>query len=62
MASSTASGIDNITNAVNNLSEQHDKTLLLSRLLMEETPETVVEKVYNQYNTAMGSNNIDETK
>lgn len=60
MASSTASGIDSTTNAINNLSEQNDKTLLLLRLLMEEMPETVVEKVYNKYNTLMGSNNIDE--
>ena len=62
MASSTASGIDNHTNAINNLSEQNDKTSLLLRLLMEEMPETVVEKVYNKYNTLMGSTNIDETK
>ena len=62
MASSTASGIDNHTNAINNLSEQNNKTSLLLRLLMEEMPETVVEKVYNKYNSLMGSTNVDETK
>lgn len=62
MASSTASGLDSTTNAINNLSEQNDKTLLLLRLLMEEMPEKVVEKVYNKYNTLMGSTNTDETK
>ena len=62
MASTTASGMDNVTNAIHNLSEQNDKNLLLLRLLMEEMPETVVEKVYNKYNSLMGSTNIDETK
>lgn len=58
-----ASSIDNTTANINGCNDQNMKTLFLLRLLMEEMPEKVVEKVYNKYNALiMESANTDETK
>lgn len=57
-----ASSIDSGNNAINNINAQNDRTLMLLRLLMEEMPEKVVEKVYKKFNIIMESINTDETK
>lgn len=58
-----ASSIDKTTANINGCNDQNMKTLFLLRLLMEEMPEKVVEKVYNKYNALiMESANTDETK
>lgn len=57
-----ASSIDSSNSAINNINAQNDRTLMLLRLLMEEMPEKVVEKVYKKFNIIMESTNTDETK